>query len=354
MRTAGDLRRAAAGTGARLEQVERVRMPGGRSTLAARFSYADPWAAARLLKNLSDEDATDPVVHAWSRAILAATAAARGERLGSPELSEGLERAYARAIHRNVQRHIKFTPEPGETFQSARETMELGAGDCDCHARLVYALGRAGGLRAALGFFDVDGEPVHVAAKLGPRLEWAETTIPARFGEHPHAALRRLKASGRRRRARTDIGAIYGLGFSTGSTHDDVVALQAQLAKQQTDISAAVVGCSRLDASTKNEWYALARRVVPWVSMDPDDTTLADGAALGKEMNAYGLKLQAAGCANVPQGVALPAAPAPSRGLLDALTTEAAPVLEAVKWVSVAAAVVVAGLAARDVAHVFR
>jgi Transglutaminase-like superfamily len=198
MRTSDDLAQAARRAGLTLEQTERVAMPGGGSTLAARLTFDDPWAAARFLTVLADQDASDPVVRSWALEMLKAATQENGQAMSGPEMGPPLRELFARTIHANVQRQIRFVHEPRETFQSARATMQLGAGDCDDHARLVHALGRAGGLKSRLAFFEEDAQPVHVVSRLGAArgYTWAETTIPAKFGEHPKVAYRRLRAAG--------------------------------------------------------------------------------------------------------------------------------------------------------------
>ncbi len=115
----------------------------------------------------------------------------------------------ARAIHAAVLGRCRYLGEGIETFQKASETWRSGLGDCDDHARLVLALARSVDLRCELGILRrPNGDPRHAVAKLwdGQAMQWAETTLAARFGEHPIAAKTRLKAS-----ERGDIGA--GLGF---------------------------------------------------------------------------------------------------------------------------------------------
>lgn len=201
MRTAADLVRAARLAGARVEQVERVPMPGypWQSTIAARISFDDPWAAARLLKLLADQDAADPYVRAWALAILRECFDSGECDDRGPGLSPQANNAFVRAVHRNVQAQVRFIREPRETFQSARVTMAALAGDCDDHARLVHALARAGGAYSRLAFLEQDGQPVHVVSLLrdltvdgAPRYRWAETTIGAAYGEDPRFAYRRL------------------------------------------------------------------------------------------------------------------------------------------------------------------
>jgi hypothetical protein len=64
----------------------------------------------------------------------------------------------------------------------------------------------AGGAKARVaGVANAHGKVGHVAPQLhdGARWWWAETTVPARFGEHPRAAAKRLGLT----HARPDIGA---------------------------------------------------------------------------------------------------------------------------------------------------
>jgi hypothetical protein len=193
MRTAADLQEAADAAGLELDGLEDVAIGGG-TEIAARMSFEDPWAAARLLLALSEQDARDPAVRAWALDMLAAAADASGAPSG-PTLTRALRDATARTIHASVQRAIRFLHEPGETFQSARVTMQTAAGDCDDHARLVFALARAAGVPVELVFFEQDDQPIHVVARMQDSngiWQWAETTIAAGYGEDPHDALERL------------------------------------------------------------------------------------------------------------------------------------------------------------------
>lgn len=194
VRTAASLVDAARRAGMTVEQIDVVPAPvTGTPTISSRLSFDDPWAAAAFLQEQSDEDATDPVVRAWALSILDATARSIGEAPG-PSMSGELQDAFAEAIHENVKSHVRFVHEPEETFQSARVTMSAGAGDCDDHAKLVYALARAGGLQAQLRFFEQDDQPIHVVAAIQGSdgdFHWAETTLDACYGEHPLSALER-------------------------------------------------------------------------------------------------------------------------------------------------------------------
>jgi hypothetical protein len=192
VRDRADLLGAAARAGLRVTQIEEL--PDG--TITSRMVFEDPWAAARLLNELTEEDGSDPIVRQWSLDILDATARELGEELAGPTLSPELLDAYVRALWANVQTQIKFRHEKKETFQSARMTMRLRAGDCDDHARLLVALAIAGGVEGELVFLEADAQPAHVVSLLkgSDGWYWAETTINARFGEPPIDALDRVEA----------------------------------------------------------------------------------------------------------------------------------------------------------------
>ena len=102
---------------------------------------------------------------------------------------------FLHAVHAFVQAAVRFVREERETFQHALYTLKRRAGDCDDHARAVVALARAGGAKArVVGVAGTRGKVGHVAPQVndGARWWWAETTVPARFGEHPRAAATRL------------------------------------------------------------------------------------------------------------------------------------------------------------------
>ena len=275
MRTEADLRAAAERAGGiDLVGTELVPLGDGSSALASVMRFSDPWAAARLLCELSEEDAGDPVVRAWSLAILRATADAIGERAG-PTISPALHDAFARALHDNVQSQILFVHEPEETFQSARTTMAVGAGDCDDHARLLYALARAGGIAANLVFFEEpadgsglpsvllggadDTQPVHVVALLRDSdgtWQWAETTIAADYGEEPHDAYVRLGGSAPSGNPFASPAAAAGLGFLGLDfvTPADVQTRKSELDAMMSSLDDDVTRCAALGAATVSSW----------------------------------------------------------------------------------------------------
>lgn len=284
MRTATDLALAARGAGLSLDQVEHVPLAGSPDgwTIATRMTFEDPWAAARLLQILADEDASDPMVRAWSLEILQATADELGLDASGPTLPPELLDAYAQALHANVQEHIRFIHEPKETFQSARVTMLLGAGDCDDHARLLYSLARAGGLGAQLLFFEEDDQPIHVVAKLRDSVgwQWAETTLDARFGEEPFEALERLMpadGSNPMRQPGTSGMGFLGLEFVTPG---DVATRKAQLDATVTSLSADVAKCTTLDAGTSSAW---ARFVSSWKAFMAVEPSVFNAGGQGRQ-----------------------------------------------------------------------
>lgn len=179
------LERASRRVGCRVvaSSLERVE---GEPGIRAELECVDGWTAARLLLALAAEDAATPGARELAGALR--------------DASGGDDAAFARAIHGFVRDRVAFRPELGEVFQSPRVTLARGWGDCDCQFRLAYALARAGGLGASMGLlhdreaFGAAGWPSHVAPILhhDGMASWAETTVAARFGEHPMAAARRL------------------------------------------------------------------------------------------------------------------------------------------------------------------
>lgn len=158
---------------------------------AGHVTCADGWSAARLLLALAVEDAKTAGARDLALEI-------RGEAASDD--------AFARAVHRYVLENVRFVREPGEVFTGSSYTIAAGSGDCDDHARVVYAILRAGGLPARMAFLYKKGArgPSHVVvqAAIGGAWQWLETTIPAAFGEHPYAAGMRVGVLS----DRTDLG----------------------------------------------------------------------------------------------------------------------------------------------------
>jgi len=275
-RTPADLERAAAAAGARLLSTKRERLSDGSWTLAGVFGFDDPWAAARLLCILAEEDASDPDVQAYGRAILEETARTFHTSPDDPRIHD----AFVAAVHWNVQQWIRFAPEEGERFQSARTTMIEGVGDCDCHARLVHALARSQGAGSEIRFFEAEDEPIHAVAALdtsqGP--QWAETTIAAEFGEHPQAAYRRLGLD--QTGARPDIG-FLGLEFVTPG---DVATRKKELDAAVSATSADVAACATLDAPTRAAWSSFAGG---WATFMGDEPGWFNSGAQGRQAAEY-------------------------------------------------------------------
>lgn len=164
-------RAAAAASGC--SEVGGASRPGAR-----RYVCGDGWGAAQLLAELGELDAQDANVRALAASLWAASTSARD---------------FVENVARLVRGNVAFAREAGELFTAPAELFRVGVGDCDCHARTVYALLRAGGLPAALGLLHRGGGPTHVAA-VTPVVPggWVETTIAARLGEHPMDAAVRL------------------------------------------------------------------------------------------------------------------------------------------------------------------
>lgn len=108
----------------------------------------------------------------------------------------------ARAIHAGVRDRVRYLGEAGDMIQDPIVTWSYAAGDCDCHARLVLALLRSLGVSGVFVGFEVPGPAARGGAVVQhacPTWErsrgdcvWMETTLEARFGEHPMDAAERL------------------------------------------------------------------------------------------------------------------------------------------------------------------
>lgn len=149
--------------------------------MVAALECRDGWGGGRLLLALAVEDARTP----GARKLAA--------ELRKPEMTD---EDFARALHAHVLAHVRFDRERVEEYESGGYTLEHGAGDCDAHFRLMYAVGVAGGLVAGLALLHHGAGtwPAHAVAvfRLGGAWVWAETTVGAAFGEAPNDAARRL------------------------------------------------------------------------------------------------------------------------------------------------------------------
>jgi Transglutaminase-like superfamily/Putative peptidoglycan binding domain len=143
-----------------------------------RVTCRDGWAAARMLLALAIEDSQTPGARDVALSI----------RQQAPS-----DAAFARAVHAFVKDRVRFVREAGEVFQGSAYTLTMGAGDCDDHARVVYAIARAGGLPVRMAFLHKGQGPTHAAAQIcAPSCAWAETTVDADYGEDPIEAAKRL------------------------------------------------------------------------------------------------------------------------------------------------------------------
>lgn len=175
---AGALRRAVVRAGCKLRSVKIGATAAGQRSLGE-VECVDGWGAARLVMALAAEDAK----------TIGARTIARDLRRRAPS-----DRAFAGEVQGFVRRRIRFVPEVGEVFQGPGYALAMGQGDCEDHARAVYAIAVAGGLPARLAFLHRGDGPTHAVAQVlvDGQARWAETTVAAEFGEHPIEAARRL------------------------------------------------------------------------------------------------------------------------------------------------------------------
>jgi hypothetical protein len=344
-----DLAAAAARAGGLTIASSRVAAVGAAGdVVVTRMTFTDPWAAARLLFELAKEDAADPEVRAWALAIVDSVVAAHGDPPG-PMIPPEVAADIGPAIVKAVQENVRFVHEPKETFQSASVTMRLGYGDCDDHARLVYALARAAGLPATIVFLERDEQPVHVVAKIAG--DWAETTLPADYGEDPIDAYLRVQETlppewnplaspaGDGTIERVPMGGtpttigFLGLEFVTPQ---DVRDYKGELNTHVTTLDADVVHCvqgdpagTKLDTATLDAWNQF---VAEWRTFMADDPGFFSAGGQGRLANNYAHtiaeweeRITQAGCGLSGPRVVLPADD---------------PVLGTIKTVAIAGAVV--------------
>lgn len=148
----------------------------------------------RVLWECDDEKKVVPFL----RLLAARDAKHRGVRRFATRLFEAAGRdptRYAQGVHRMVLEKVEWRREKPETFQHTLNTLRKGWGDCDDHARAIYALLRAVGIPAKIVIFNnTRGKAAHAVtiARLGGRWVWLETSVAAAFGEHPMKAAQRL------------------------------------------------------------------------------------------------------------------------------------------------------------------
>jgi transglutaminase-like putative cysteine protease len=144
------------------------------------WQCTDRQASAVLLEFLAEYDHNDPAVqelaaHLWRRT------------------AKGKAKAVQTWVRKNV-RYVLDHPQEEFTAPGLYATGQRTSGDCDDQARLVRALLRAMGVHAWFEFLGSPPEHVAVRAQIeGNPAAWVETTLPARLGEHPQLALRRIR-----------------------------------------------------------------------------------------------------------------------------------------------------------------
>ena len=144
------------------------------------------WAAAGLLAQDAGSASDVCEVRALSDAIAWSIAPAGGPFGAWDAVS---------VVQLWVQQHVRYAADGVcEVFRSPAALLRDGAGDCDCHARLVLSILRALGVDGELWFFGTERDPEHVccAAVIDGARVWCETTLAAGLGEHPYAAFWRL------------------------------------------------------------------------------------------------------------------------------------------------------------------
>jgi len=89
---------------------------------------------------------------------------------------------------------------------------------------------------------------------------------------------------------------------AVGSDLQDVQAIQAFLAPAQVQVSAAVDTCkAKLSQSVLDAWYALAKRIIAFVSKPAAATMLDEGRQLRDLLNSMMVLLKSLGCGDVAQ-----------------------------------------------------
>jgi hypothetical protein len=176
--------------GRKVVQDEEVFAPGG-TLRAFEVEVSDNLESLRILNQWAQAEAKNPEIIAMGERFRASPLRILDDSRGGPL------RAIATEIHAFVKEAVRFQEEHPETFRSPKLTLSLGAGDCDDHALLFSALCLSAGVRSVI--VGLRGKPTGPISHAVSRVyigdgtwAWAETTIDAAFGEHPHEAAKRL------------------------------------------------------------------------------------------------------------------------------------------------------------------
>ena len=181
---ARSLAAAAECAGCRVLARSKLDMGDGSSMPVLKLECGDNVTAIRFLNRAAINDTSDPEVRDLALRLLAAY----------PD-------HLPQAVHAFVKLCVRFVREKHETFQHAKYTLRRRAGDCDDHARCVVALILAAGGKARIvGVPNSKGKVAHVAPQAfdDDAWRWAETTVDAKYDEHPRIAARRLGLHRRR------------------------------------------------------------------------------------------------------------------------------------------------------------
>lgn len=171
--TAAATRRIAAAVGCRLLRDDRGQLL---------WECDDQKKVVKLLRLLSARDARHPQVRRFA------------ERLFEASGGDPLE--FSKGVHRMFLKNIEWRREEPETFQHTLFTLQKKYGDCDDHGRAIFALHRAVNIPARIVVFqNQEGQAAHAVSQVAPdgeRWRWVETSVAARYGEHPMRAAARL------------------------------------------------------------------------------------------------------------------------------------------------------------------
>jgi len=189
----GEIAAIAAAVGGTVDAV-RVDETSAGPRVIAKLTVPSSWASFLMLRQLSIEDAGDPIVRDFALDLR--------KKAGANEIR------FARALQLWVQTHVAFVREQHETFQDSAYTLRTLAGDCDDHARLMFAAIVAAGYHGRImPLFKGARNVAHAVTQIeipGQGWKYVETTVRAHFAEHPLAAAKRLGLSVRKDILATD------------------------------------------------------------------------------------------------------------------------------------------------------
>jgi hypothetical protein len=155
-----------------LPEVTRLTFPPSREGVRAKLRY---------MRELIDEDRSNPYVRALAARILRAAGVPPTDPLGR-----------ARALFDWVQQEFLYMHEPVETFTRPRRLLldaDFHFGDCDDFTLALATLHEAAGCETSLEALGWEGRFRHVFHRVLAGRKWyaAEATLPQPFGFDPTA-----------------------------------------------------------------------------------------------------------------------------------------------------------------------